>query len=139
MKINQKINFVEGQFDTNTDKMICIANKKYGSVDLCLKPENCMSIPIASVKLYSGNLAVDADAVFQDASNLGNEIAKCWNYVQDYADRISKNKVEDKSDVLFLNSIAEAKEVYGPGSEIVTFLQNCYNFQKTQEDQEESC
>lgn len=96
MKINQKINFVEGQFDTNSDRMICIPDKKYGSVDLCLKPKNCMSITIAKIKLYSGNLAVNADAVFEGASILGDEIAKCWNYVQDYAEKISGNKVEDK-------------------------------------------
>lgn len=79
MKINHRIDFLEGAFDTDTDRLICVSNKKYGRVSLCLEPgEGGMSIGIAQIKLYSSNLAVDADAVFADACNLAQEIERRW-------------------------------------------------------------
>lgn len=80
MKINQKFQFVTGTLDTETDQMICIGHRKYGNVSLCIKSN--MHIPIASIKLYSGNLAKDADLTFDDAYALGEEIARRWNECQ---------------------------------------------------------
>lgn len=77
MEINQKWEFVDGSFDTESTEMICVGNSKYGEVSLCLKSN--MHITFAKIKLYSRNLAVDADAVFEDACKFGDEIARRWN------------------------------------------------------------
>jgi len=77
MKITPKFEFVDGDFDTKTAEMICIPHRKYGEVDLAIKSN--MHIPIAKIKLHSRDLAIDADAVFDDASKLGEEIARRWN------------------------------------------------------------
>ena len=76
MKINHKLKFVEGAFDTE-EGMTCVSNAKYGSVALCFKSN--MNIVFAEIKLFSSNLAVDADAVFTDARALGDEIVRRWN------------------------------------------------------------
>lgn len=78
MEINTKMKFVEGSFDTEKGKLICVKNKKYGSVQLCFKTDN-MNLSFANIKLHSEDLSVDADAVFEDASNLGEEIVRRWN------------------------------------------------------------
>ena len=80
MKIKNLFEFVEGDMDTETDKLICVGVKKYGEVLLCVKSN--MHIPIAKIKLHSKDLAVDADAVFDDAVKLGEEIARRWNTYQ---------------------------------------------------------
>jgi hypothetical protein len=77
MKIKQKFDFVEGDFDTEDGKLICVRKDKYAEVTLCLK-EN-MYIPFAKIKLYSTNKYLDAKEVMDDAYNLGNEICKRWN------------------------------------------------------------
>ena len=61
----------------DTGKLICVQSKKYGEVDLCFAED--INIPFAKIKLYTRDRAVDADAVFQDAVNLGEEIAARWN------------------------------------------------------------
>lgn len=77
MKIKTKIKFVEGDFDTEIGKLVCVQKRKYGSVNICLGAN--MNIPVAEIKLYSSNLAIDADAVFEDACKLGDEIVRRWN------------------------------------------------------------
>ena len=77
MKIGHKFQFVEGDFDTDTGKLICVGNRKYGQVELCYAEG--MNIPFAAIKLYSRDLAIDSDAVFDDAMKLGEEIARRWN------------------------------------------------------------
>lgn len=77
MIITPKFEFVDGSFDTENIDMVCVQNRKYGSVELCVK--DGMNIPIAKIKLYSRPLAIDADSVFEDASKLGDEIARRWN------------------------------------------------------------
>lgn len=77
MIITPKFQFIEGSFNTAEIEMVCVQNRKYGSVELCVK--DGMNIPIAKIKLYSRPLAIDADAVFEDAVNLGEEIARRWN------------------------------------------------------------
>lgn len=76
-KIQQLFKFVDGPFDTDTGELACVGNSKYGRVDLCFKAD--MYVPFAKIKLHSRDLAVDADAVFDDAVALGNEICRRWN------------------------------------------------------------
>ncbi len=77
MEIKTKIEFVKGSFDTIKGELVCVQNKKYGDVELCFKSN--MLIPFAKIELYSSNLAKDADATFEDAVKLGDEIVRRWN------------------------------------------------------------
>lgn len=77
MKIKHKIDFVTGDFDTETGKLICVKSPKYGKVELCIK--DGLNIPIARIKLHSRDRAVDAESVLDDAYELGKEIARRWN------------------------------------------------------------
>lgn len=47
---------------------------KHGEVLLCMD-----SVPIAKIKLYSGDKFIDFDASYKDASALGYEIARRFN------------------------------------------------------------
>ena len=78
MRIATRIEFVEGEFDTEIGKMICVGTRKYREVSLCFRTDN-MHVPFARIKLHSKDLAVDADAVFDDAIRLGKEICARWN------------------------------------------------------------
>lgn len=77
MKISHRFECVDGDFDTDTGKLSCVGNRKYGTVHLCF--DEGWSITFAQIKLHSRDRAVDADAVFDDALRLGNEIARRWN------------------------------------------------------------
>lgn len=77
MQINHRIEFVTGPFETETGELICIKSPKYGRVELCFK--SGMHIPFARIRLHTKDLARDADAVLEDAYNLGKEIARRWN------------------------------------------------------------
>ena len=80
MEINQKFKFVEGSFDTLTDKMLCIASDNHGKVELCLKEEGCgWNIPIGEITLYDSGLYIDFKATMEDARKLGDEISRRWN------------------------------------------------------------
>lgn len=68
---------VSGSFDTENDPIVCVGNKKYGKVSLCFKAG--IYVPFAVIKLYSRNLAKDADATYDDALALGKEIERRWN------------------------------------------------------------
>lgn len=84
MEITQKFKFVKGSFDTLTDKMLCIASDNHGTVELCLKEEDCgWNIPIGEIKLYDSDLYVDFKATMGDAKKLGDEIARRWNECND--------------------------------------------------------
>ena len=84
MEINQKIDFVEGCFETSTDEMHCIADDNHGKVNLCLKEQDCgWYIPIGEIKLYSRDRYVDFKATLDDAKKLGEEIARRWNECAD--------------------------------------------------------
>jgi hypothetical protein len=76
-EIKHLFEFVDGNFETETGELICVGNKKYGSVTLCFKGP--MHISFANIKLHSNPLLREADAVFDDAITLGNEIARRWN------------------------------------------------------------
>lgn len=77
MEINHKFEHVNGAFETETGKLVCVGKQKYGEVMLCFKAN--MNIPFATIKLYSKDLASHADATFEDAYKLGKEICRRWN------------------------------------------------------------
>ena len=79
--VGHRIEFVEGDFDMQTGELVCVQRPKYGEVRLCFKAG--MNIPFASIKLHTRDRAVDADAVFDDAVKLGDEIARRWNHFQE--------------------------------------------------------
>lgn len=84
MKITPKFKYVMGSFDTLTDKMLCIASDKHGTVELCLSDGgHGPNIRIAQIKLYDGDLYVDFKATMSDAKKLGDEIARRWNECND--------------------------------------------------------
>jgi hypothetical protein len=77
MIINHRFQFVDGNFETDTGELICVGNRKYGTVHLSFKGK--MNIGFAKIVLHGMDRAVEADAVFDDAMKLGNEIAERWN------------------------------------------------------------
>ena len=81
MKIAHKIEYVDGDFDTLDGELVCSGSRKHGSVSLCFKAN--MHVEFASIKLFTRDRAVDADAVYDDAINLGTEIARRWNAAGD--------------------------------------------------------
>lgn len=83
MEINHKFWNVNGAFETETGELVCVGLKKYNAVLLCFKAN--MNIPFAEIRLHSEDLAVDADAVFDDAVKLGDEIARRWNENKKFA------------------------------------------------------
>jgi len=76
-EINHRFEHVNGPFDMETGKLVCVPSSKYNDVNLCFRAN--MHIPFARILLYSSELWVDAKAVFEDASRLGDEIVKRWN------------------------------------------------------------
>jgi hypothetical protein len=72
-----RIEGVTGDFSMVTGKLVCVKHKKYGLVELCFAEG--WNIPFAEIRLHSRDLARDADAVFEDAGRLGDEIARRWN------------------------------------------------------------
>jgi hypothetical protein len=81
MKVNQKFRFVEGAFDTVTGEIKCVISRKHLEVELCFVAG--LNIPFAQIKLYGSGLRMDAEATFDDAVNLGKEIARRWNECPD--------------------------------------------------------
>ena len=62
MNITPKFRFVEGSFDTETNKMLCIGSYNHGTVELCFKEEGCgWNIPFAEIKLYDSELYKDLE------------------------------------------------------------------------------
>lgn len=80
MIITPKFNYVEGSFDTQTAKLLCLPYEKHGKVQLCIEDPDCGCIvPIGEIKLYSRNLFADFKETLPDATKLGEEIARRWN------------------------------------------------------------
>ena len=51
MEIKPKFQFVEGSFDTQRVKLLCIPDDNHGRVDLCIKDPDCgWNIPIGQPK-----------------------------------------------------------------------------------------
>lgn len=80
MQINQRFRFVEGAFDTVPGEIKCVVSRKHLEVELCFVAG--MNIPFCQIKLYSSGLRMDAESTFDDAVNLGTEIARRWNECQ---------------------------------------------------------
>lgn len=80
MEITPKFNYVEGSFDTKTNKMVCVANDHQGTVKLCFKEKDCnWNIPFGEIVLYDSERYVDFKETMADAKKLGDEIARRWN------------------------------------------------------------
>ncbi len=78
--IKPKFQFVEGSFDTQRVKLLCIPDDNHGRVDLCIKDPDCgWNIPIGQIKLFSRDLYRDFKETLPDATKLGEEIARRWN------------------------------------------------------------
>lgn len=84
MDITPKFKFVEGSFNTKTNRMLVIASDNHGTVELCFKEEDCgWNIPFAEIKLFDSGLYKDFKATMEDARKLGEEIARRWNECAD--------------------------------------------------------
>lgn len=80
MQITPQFKGISGSFDTKTNKMLCIAHRQGGYVELAFKENNCdWNFPIATIKLYDGNTRMKFEQTFEDAEKLGEEIARRWN------------------------------------------------------------
>lgn len=74
---------IDGITTDGTDKveeleLLCISKERLGSVELCFRGGG-WNIPFAKIKLYDSNRAIDADATFESAKFLGEEICRRWN------------------------------------------------------------
>lgn len=84
MDITPKFRFVEGSFDTKTNKMLVIASDNHGTVELCFKEVGCgWNIPFAKIELFDSGLYKDFKATMEDARKLGEEISRRWNECTD--------------------------------------------------------
>lgn len=91
MEIKQKFDYVDGTFNTETDKLVCVPSSKYMSVDLALKSSGGgMNIGFSRIRLHSKDLYVDAKEVFESASNLCEEIVKRFNFFIDHPEYLEK-------------------------------------------------
>jgi hypothetical protein len=79
MQITPLFEAVDGSFNMSTEKLECVPYRKYNEVLLCFKSGGGSNIPFAKIKLHSRDRAIDAEASFDDATRLGNEIVKRWN------------------------------------------------------------
>lgn len=68
---------VDGSTPLDDLKIVCVANDKYKSVDLCLKTKG-MNVAFAHIKLYHSNKYIDAERTFEAAEALGNKIADAF-------------------------------------------------------------
>ncbi len=118
MLINHRLEFVSGAFDTETGELVCVKFPKYGCVELCFKAG--MNIPFARIVLHSRDLAIDADAVLEDAYRLGQEIAKRWNAGAHAVTADQEKPVSDRLIALILeNTKGISKEQINPEAHFV--------------------
>ena len=125
MKITPKFTFVSGSFDTDEVKMLCLPSDNRGKVDLCIKEKDCAwNIPIGGVKLHDRDLYVDFKATLEDATNLGNEIARRWNEHEEWHEC-----KEDTDDVpkTFEWCLLRVEYVCD-GEKVVDYLTSSWNF-----------
>ncbi|HEG44647.1 MAG TPA: hypothetical protein ENH94_11435 [Phycisphaerales bacterium] len=81
MNIVFKKQGISGELEQQNAKMVCIAKKKYESVELCVQDVSVgsMFVPFAEIKLHEGNTFSAAEGCFENASEFGDMIAKAWN------------------------------------------------------------
>ena len=77
MQVQLLMQDVDGAFDTETGRLICMSMPKHAQVLLCFAEQ--MNIPFAKIKLHSADRYNDAMKVLPDGSALGKEIAQRWN------------------------------------------------------------
>ena len=81
------------QFDTDKDELVCVPYDKHGKVILAIKlGGKGMNIGIAYIKLHSEDTYRAFKGVYEDASNLGEEIAKRWNFFIDNPEFLDRLK-----------------------------------------------
>lgn len=84
MEITPKFKFVEGSFNTMTNKMLVIPDDNHGTVELCFEEEGCgWNFPFAKIELFDSGLYKDFKATMEDATKLGEEISRRWNECSD--------------------------------------------------------
>lgn len=76
-KIGVKIEGVSGDFNFSNGKLVCVEHPKRCEVHLCL--EGNLNIAFGKIELYHSGLWVDAEATYDDACKLGQEIVRRWN------------------------------------------------------------
>lgn len=116
---------MSGSFDTDEVKMLCLPSDNHGKVDLCIKEKDCAwNIPIGGVKLHDRDLYVDFKATLEDATNLGNEIARRWNEHEEWHEC-----KEDTDDVpkTFEWCLLRVEYVCD-GEKVVDYLTSSWNF-----------
>lgn len=87
MRIKFIYDLLKGFFETNEVKMLCLPNEKEGKVELSFKEKSGgWYNPIGAVKLYSKDSDDDFKATLEDATYLGNEIARRWNECPQWRD-----------------------------------------------------
>lgn len=80
MKITPKFDYVSGSFDTDEVWMLCQTSAIHGNVEMCIQEKvRVWNLPVAIIKQHSRDLYVDFDVTKEDATKLGNEIARRWN------------------------------------------------------------
>jgi len=76
MEIKHEFENVTGDISLEELEIISVPRSKHATVDLCIRSN--MNIPFARIKLYSGNLFIDAATCFGSAKALGKEIEMRW-------------------------------------------------------------
>ena len=76
-EVDMRFEYVEGTFNMNTDKLVCVSKDKYKDVHLCFKSN--MNITFVEIELYDSERFIDKEATFESAVKLGEEIVRRWN------------------------------------------------------------
>lgn len=98
MKITPRFDYVAGSFDTDNVIMFCLTSTNHGKVELCIKGKDgsLCSLSVAAIKLYSSDLYADFRATQDDATKLGQEIARRWNEFPHWRDVADEQYPTDK-------------------------------------------
>ena len=75
-ELKHKFKNVIGSISVDELKIVSVSSQKHATVKLCIKSN--MHIPFAQIRLYDTNLLQDAEATFESAKILGEEIEKRW-------------------------------------------------------------
>ena len=92
--IKHKFLNVTGDIDLDEVEIISVPRKKHARVDLCFKAN--MHIPFARIILHSKDRFVDAEASFESAVMLGDEIERRWKLQAENKRLREENKEKDE-------------------------------------------